>query len=82
MHKKKCYGNVIILKSNPFKKKKKKINKNKRNIKKKGHSITKKKIITPFFQTMYIFHFLFILSDLKSYGHEVKSSTNYFGREK
>jgi hypothetical protein len=38
---------------------------------KKGHSIMKEKYYTPFFQTIYVFHFLFVLNDLKSYGCEI-----------
>jgi hypothetical protein len=28
---------------------------------------------TPFFQTIYLFHFLFILSDIKNYGMKFKA---------
>jgi hypothetical protein len=36
----------------------------------------KKKHYTPFFQNMYIFHFLFILNDLKNYECEICNLKN------
>jgi hypothetical protein len=42
----------------------------------------KEKYYTPFFQTIYVFHFLFVLNDLKSYGCEICSSKNDLGSAK
>jgi hypothetical protein len=61
MHNKRRFGNIIIKKINTERKKKGK---------KKVIQTWKKKHYTPLFQTIYLFHFLFILSDLKSYQCE------------